>query len=171
MKAKSDLYKLNAVELAPRLLGMKLCRRLDNKIIKLRITETEAYFGEADTACHAHKGKTDRTKTLYEAGGVAYVYLCYGIHNLLNIVSGEKDFPQAVLIRGVEGFDGPGKLTKALKIDRTLNGENLMESERLWLEDDGVHFEYKPAKRVGIDYATLEYRNKLWRFVSCQEGL
>lgn len=168
MKINSDLYRLNAVELAPRLLGVNLCRRLDDKIIKLRITETEAYFGEEDTACHAHKGKTERTRTLYEAGGVAYVYLCYGIHNLLNIVSGEKDFPQAVLIRGVEGFDGPGKLTKALKIDRTLNGENLMASEQLWLEDDGVRFEYKTAKRVGIDYATPEYRDKLWRFVSVE---
>lgn len=165
MRLTPSLYKLSAVELAPRLLGLKLCRRLNDKIIKLRITETEAYFGADDTACHAHRGKTERTKTLYEAGGVAYVYLCYGIHNLLNIVSGEKDFPQAVLIRGVEGFAGPGKLTKALKIDRTLNGENLMTSEQLWLEDDGVHFEYKTAKRVGIDYATPEYRDKLWRFV------
>ena len=168
MRLTSSLHKLNAVELAPRLLGMKLCRRLNDKMIKLRITETEAYFGEEDTACHAHKGKTERTKTLYESGGVAYVYLCYGIHNLLNIVSGEKDFPQAVLIRGVEGFAGPGKLTKALKIDRTLNGENLIASEQLWLEDDGVRFEYIAAKRVGIDYATPEYRDKLWRFVSVE---
>ena len=107
MRINPELYKLNAVELAPKLLGMKLCRQVEDKIIKFRITETEAYFGEDDTACHAHKGKTERTKTLYEQGGVAYVYLCYGIHNLLNVVTGEKNFPQAVLIRGVEGFDGP----------------------------------------------------------------
>ena len=165
MRINPELYKLNAVELAPKLLGMKLCRRIDDKTIKLRITETEAYFGEDDTACHAHKGKTERTKILYEPGGTAYVYLCYGMHNLLNVVSGEKDFPQAVLIRGVEGFAGPGKLTKALNIDRTLNGENLITSQVLWLEDDGFKFEYKTAKRVGIEYATPEYRNKLWRFV------
>ena len=165
MRINPELYKLNALELAPKLLGMKLCRQIDDKTIKLRITETEAYFGEDDTACHAHKGKTERTKILYEPGGTAYVYLCYGMHNLLNVVSGEKDFPQAVLIRGVEGFAGPGKLTKVLSIARTLNGENLITSQVLWLEDDGVKFEYKTAKRVGIEYATPEYRNKLWRFV------
>lgn len=165
MRVNSELYKLNAVELAPRLLGMRLCRQIENEIIKLRITETEAYFGEDDTACHAHKGKTDRTKILYEQGGLAYVYLCYGIHNLLNVVTGEKDFPQAVLIRGVERFDGPGKLTKALNIDRSLNGENLITSTRLWIEDDGCTFKFRTAKRVGIDYATPEYRNKLWRFI------
>lgn len=165
MRINPELYKLNALELGPKLLGMKLCRRFENKIIRLRITETEAYFGEDDTACHAHKGRTERTKILYEPGGVAYVYLCYGIHNLLNVVSGEKDFPQAVLIRGVEGFDGPGKLTKALFIDRALNGENLINSNKLWLEDDGYKFSFKAEKRVGIDYATPEYRDKLWRFI------
>ena len=165
MRVSPKLYELNAVELAPKLLGIKLCRQINDEIIRLRITETEAYFGENDTACHAHKGKTERTKILYEQGGVAYVYLCYGIHNLLNVVTGEKDFPQAVLIRGVEGFDGPGKLTKALKIDRSLNGENLITSKSLWLEDDGCKFDFKTTKRIGIDYATPEYRDKLWRFV------
>lgn len=159
------MYKLDAIELAPLLLGVKLCCNLDGKIVKFRITETEAYFGEDDTACHAYKGKTERTKILYEAGGVAYVYLCYGIHNLLNIVCGEKNFPQAVLIRSVENFNGPGKLTKALNINRTLNGENLISSNRLWLEDDGIRFAYKTDKRIGIDYATPEYRDKLWRFI------
>ena len=165
MRINSELYKLSAVELAPKLLGMKLCRQVGDRIIKLRITETEAYFGENDTACHAHKGKTERTKVLYKQGGVVYVYLCYGIHNLLNIVTGEKGFPQAVLIRGIEGFDGPGKITKALKIDRNLNGEDLIMSSKLWLEDDGCKFKFKATKRIGIDYATQEYIDKLWRFV------
>lgn len=165
MRINSELYKLRATELAPKLLGMMLCRHVDGKIFKLRITETEAYFGEDDTACHAHKGKTERTKIMYEAGGIAYIYLCYGIHNLLNIVCGEKNFPQAVLIRGVEGFDGPGKLTKALKIDKTLNGENLITSKQLWLEDNGAKFKYRTTTRVGINYATPEYRDKLWRFI------
>lgn len=165
MRINPELYKLNALELAPKLLGMKLCRQTENKIIKLRITETEAYLGENDTACHAHKGKTERTKILYKSGGIAYIYLCYGIHNLLNIVTGEENFPQAVLIRGIENFDGPGKLTKALNIDRNLNGENLIMSDKLWLEDDGYSFTFKATKRIGIDYATPEYRDKLWRFV------
>lgn len=92
MRINLDFYTLSAVELAPKFLGMKLCRKIGDKTIKLRITETESYFGESDTACHAHRGKTERTKILYERGGVAYVYLCYGIHNLLNVVAGEKDF-------------------------------------------------------------------------------
>lgn len=166
MRLNSEIYKLDVLELAPKLIGMDLCRKIDAGVIKLKITETEAYRGEEDTACHAHKGKTERTKILYEQGGVAYIYLCYGIHNLLNVVSGEKDFPQAVLIRGVEGFNGPGKLTKALKIDRSLNGENLITSNELWIEDNSSHeFNYKKDKRVGIDYASPEYRDKLWRFI------
>lgn len=154
--------------MAPSLIGKLLCRKIcDNsgeRVIKLRITETECYFGEDDTACHAHKGKTERTKIMYHSGGVAYVYLCYGIHSLLNIVSGPEDFPEAVLIRGVEGYDGPGKLTKALAIDRSLNGEDLIASDRLWIEDDGFSAEFCRAKRIGIDYATEEYRNILWRY-------
>ena len=102
---------------------------------------------------------------MYHQGGVAYVYLCYGIHSLLNVVSGPENFPEAVLIRGVEGYEGPGKLTKALKIDRSLNGEDLIVSENLWIEDDGYKAEYKTDKRVGIDYATEEYKNILWRYI------
>ncbi|MEG0754430.1 MAG: DNA-3-methyladenine glycosylase, partial [Angelakisella sp.] len=124
----------------------------------------ECYCGECDTACHAHKGKTERTKVIYREGGCAYIYLCYGIHNLLNVVSGEEDFPEAVLIRGVEGFYGPGRLTKTLAIDRTLNGEDLVTSKQLWLEEDGTFPEYEAATRIGIEYATEEYREKLWRF-------
>ena len=154
--------------MAPSLIGKLLCRKLcengEEQVIKLRITETECHFGEEDTACHAHKGKTERTKIMYHSGGVTYVYLCYGIHSLLNIVSGSEDFPEAVLIRGVEGYNGPGKLTKVLSIDRSLNGEDLIASDKLWLEDDGYTAEYISGKRIGIDYATEEYRNILWRY-------
>lgn len=165
MRLTEDFYKQHATELAPLLLGKLICCQIGNKVIKCRITETECYFGENDTACHAHKGKTERTKIMYERGGKAYVYLCYGIHSLFNVVTGEKDFPEAVLIRGVEGFTGPGKLTKHLQIDCRLNGENLITSDKLWLEDDGFEVKYKADKRVGIDYATEEYRNILWRFI------
>lgn len=159
------IYQLRATELAPLLIGKVLCRKIGDEIIKLHITETECYFGENDTACHASKGKTKRTEVLYEEGGIAYVYLCYGIHSLLNVVSGIKDFPEAVLIRGIEGFDGPGKLTKALKIDRSFNRENLVLSNQLWIEDDGTVFPYIKTKRIGVDYATPEYRDILWRYV------
>ena len=83
---------------------------------------------------------------------------------MLNIVSGPEGFPEAVLIRGVDGFNGPGKLTKALKIDKSLNGTSLVDSDELWLEDDGCKVSYKTGKRIGIDYATEEYRNIHWRF-------
>lgn len=158
------LYQMSADKLAPLLLGMYLCRNIDGETIRLEITETEAYCGETDTACHAHKGKTPRTKVMYEDGGKAYVYLCYGIHNLLNIVCEKEGIPHAVLIRGVEGFDGPGKLTKALHIDRNLNGEDFISSKELWLEEKTNQYHYSASKRIGIDYADEKDRNKLWRF-------
>lgn len=154
--------------MAPSLIGKLLCRKIcdenGERIIKFRITETECYFGEEDTACHAHKGKTERTKTMYRRGGIAYVYLCYGMHSMLNVVSGPEGYPEAVLIRGVEEYNGPGRLTKALKIDRSLNGEDLVLSRELWIEDDGYCSEYVAGKRIGIDYATEEYRSILWRY-------
>ncbi len=154
-----------AKKLAPYLLGKLLCRKAFGYILKYRITETECYCGEEDTACHAHKGKTDRTKVLYERGGTSYVYLCYGIHSLFNVVSGVEGHPEAVLIRGVEGFDGPGKLTKAMKIDKALNGVDMTVSDELWIEDDGYKCKYVRDKRVGIDYATPKYRDILWRYI------
>lgn len=168
MEAKrlmEGFYQQPATVVAPLLLGKILCRKINGVEYKYRITETECYFGEEDTACHASKGKTERTKVLYEKGGIAYVYLCYGIHNLLNVVTGVEGHPEAVLIRGVEGYNGPGKLTKAMQIDRSFNGVDLCRSEELWIEDDGYEGNYKSDKRVGIDYATPEYRDILWRYL------
>ena len=91
-RVPAGFYSLRATELAPALLGKLLCRKTENGIIKLRITETECYYGESDSACHASRGKTERTKILYLPGGYAYIYLCYGMHNLFNIVSGLTDF-------------------------------------------------------------------------------
>lgn len=160
-----DYFKLPATELAPLLLGKLLCVSKDGVVSVIRITETEAYFGEEDTACHAHKGRTPRTEILYSAGGRVYVYLCYGIHSLMNIISGEEGHPEGVLIRGVEGYNGPGKLTKHLGIDRTFNNMNVIDSDVIWISDDG----YVPKKiltsaRIGIDYASEEFRYKPWRF-------
>jgi DNA-3-methyladenine glycosylase len=159
-----EFFTQSAIELAPALLGKYLCRKIDGEtIIRARITETEAYYGTDDTACHACKGKTERNRVMWEDGGFAYVYLCYGIHNMLNIVSGKNGFPEAVLIRGIEGFEGPGKLTKFLQITRNLNYENLLNSSDLWLED-GERFEFETSKRIGIDYADEKDKNKLWRW-------
>ncbi|MBQ7355388.1 MAG: DNA-3-methyladenine glycosylase, partial [Clostridia bacterium] len=93
----SSLFNLSADLLAPLLIGKLLCRRTNSGILRHRITETECYLGEDDSACHAHRGKTLRNAPLYMSGGHSYVYLCYGIHNLLNVVSGPKDHPEAVL--------------------------------------------------------------------------
>ena len=162
-----DLFKKSATEVAPRLVGMLLCRRLaDGSVIKARITETECYYGEEDTACHAHKGRTARTDVMYLEGGRAYVYLCYGIHSLINIVSGEENSPEAVLIRGVGGANGPGKASKLLKIDTSLTGYDLTLGNEVWLENDGLTVEHEVAPRVGIDYASEKDRNRLWRFIS-----
>lgn len=159
------IYQMSADKLAPELLGVYLCRNINGKISRYEITETEAYCGESDTACHAHKGKTPRTKIMYESGGKAYIYLCYGIHNLLNIVCGKENNPHAVLIRGIKGFNGPGKLTKALNIDRSLNGENLILSKKLWLEEKTTCYKFNVSKRIGIDYADENDKNRLWRFI------
>lgn len=164
-RLKKDFYLRPATELSVLLLGKLLVRKTEQGVIKARITETECYFGEEDTACHAHRGKTDRTRILYEEGGLAYVYLCYGIHSLLNVVSGDKGHPEAVLIRAVDGYNGPGKLTKALSITREQNYTDLCTSDELWIEDDGlVPTEIQRSKRVGIDYATREYQDVLWNF-------
>ena len=161
-----DYFAKDAKALAPDLVGKLLCRRTDEGVIKARITETECYFGEEDTACHAHKGKTERTKPMYESGGITYVYLCYGIHSLLNIVTGEKNHPEAVLIRGVDRACGPGKLTKLLKISVKDNFLPLSEESGIWIEDDGIK---KPklerTSRIGIDYASKRDRERKWRFI------
>ena len=157
-----------ATELAPDLIGKILCRKTDDGIIRARITETECYFGEEDTACHASKGKTERTKTMYHSGGITYVYLCYGIHSLLNLVTGPKDHPEAVLIRGVENAKGPGRVTKFLHITTKDNAIPLYQDSGIWVEDDGTKIECICTPRVGIDYAAAEDRERLWRFVATE---
>lgn len=161
-----DFYIKDVLEVAPLLIGKLLVRKFDNgEIIKCRITETEAYRGEEDSACHARFGLTKRTKVLYGEGGHTYVYLCYGIHHLLNVVTGRNDIPQAVLIRGIESYDGPGKLTKFLNITNELNNIDLCNSVKLWIEDDGKRFNYNKTKIIGINYATEPYKSIEWRYV------
>ena len=158
-------YRTHADILAPALLGKLLCRSVGDTVRRARITETECYMGEDDTACHASRGRTARTDVLYRTGGTIYVYLCYGIHEMLNVVAGAEEFPEAVLIRGVEGVSGPGRVTKSLFIDRALNGGDLCESDALWIEDDGYIPAYHTAPRVGIGYAAPADRERHWRFI------
>lgn len=161
-----DFYLQDALEVAPLLIGKILVRKLDDgTILRQRITETEIYRGEEDTACHARFGKTKRSEPLYKQGGITYVYLCYGVHYLLNVVTGNKEEPQAILIRTTEDYNGPGKLTKALKINKEFNEIDLTTSTQLWIEDDHKLVSYTTNKRVGIDYATDYYKNINWRFI------
>ena len=170
VRLDKEFYSRPATELAPVICGKILCvRQPDGSIKKGRITETECYFGQEDTDCHAHAGRTKRKETLYAAGGTAYVYLCYGIHELFNIVTGEKDHPEAVLLRGIEGHPGPGRASKALGITRALNGVSRVDSDDLWLEDDGYRPALSSGKRIGIGYASEEDRNRMWRFFDTVE--
>ena len=161
-----EFFTRPATQLAPLLLGKWLCRRRGDEVLRRRITETECYFGEEDTACHAHKGRTPRTDTLYQKGGVSYVYLCYGIHSLLNVVTGAENHPEAVLIRGIEGASGPGRVTKALGITCADNRLPLTCESGIWLEDDGTPTPaFASLPRVGIDYAAKEDRERPWRYL------
>ncbi|MBQ3098393.1 MAG: DNA-3-methyladenine glycosylase [Kiritimatiellae bacterium] len=163
-------YAVDAVTAAKMLVGAWLCRRMDDGgVVRRRITETEAYCGEEDTACHAHKGRTARTDVMYSAGGCAYVYLCYGMHEMLNVVTGAEGRPEAVLIRGVEGAEGPGRLTKFLKIDRSHNREDLVSSNRLWIEADGTKVKFTSSPRIGIAYASKRDQKRKWRFTICRK--
>ncbi len=160
-----NILRSEAPEAAEALVGKILVRRFpDGRELRARITETEAYYTEADTACHAHKGRTKRTEVLYRPAGTVYVYLCYGMHWMLNLVTGAEDSPQAVLIRGVEGVSGPGRVTKYLGIDKSLN--DTMLGDALRLEEDGYTPAVEKLPRVGIGYASPEDQARLWRFLA-----
>ena len=161
-----DFFERPAYEVAPLLIGKILCRRKGGDIKRVRITETECYYGFDDTASHAHKGMTERNSVMFDEGGKTYIYLCYGIHNMLNITTGKADHPEAVLIRGVEGAQGPGRVTKHLDIGRELNKTPVCDPHgEIWFEDDGYVPNITTSKRIGIDYAEQKDRDIPWRFL------
>ena len=135
---------------------------------RARIIETEAYDGFEDKASHAHKGATTRNVVMFGPPGRSYIYLCYGVHWLLNITTREKGYPAAVLLRGVEGVSGPGRLTKHFQLDSQFNNQLLTRVNGLWVEDDGFDVSsgaMKATPRVGVDYAGPEWSKMPWRFV------
>lgn len=177
MKLSPDYYlNEDVIGLAKDLLGKVLYTQIDGKISAGIIVETEAYFGVKDKASHAHGGRrTARTETMFAQGGIAYVYLCYGMHNLFNVVTSAKDNPNAVLIRAIEpliGIEfieerrkmnrsksaisaGPGSAAKALGIDKTFNTKNL-NGDEIWIEDHKINFlsnQIAAMPRVGVAYA------------------
>ncbi|MFW5874327.1 MAG: DNA-3-methyladenine glycosylase [Verrucomicrobiota bacterium] len=161
-------FDRETVTVARELLGKRLCRRLaSGKILRARITETEAYDGFEDKASHAHRGATTRNVVMFGPPGRAYVYLCYGVHWLLNLTTREEGYPAAVLIRGVEGAEGPGRLTRRMQIDGAVNRQLLSRVNGLWVEDaeavDPCRIEAGP--RVGVDYAGEAWASMPWRFV------
>jgi DNA-3-methyladenine glycosylase len=155
------------VRLARWLLGKALVRTRRGRKESFLITEVEAYDSERDLACHASKGRTSRTETLYMAGGVWYVYFVYGMHHMLNLVTGPEGYPAAVLIRGLESISGPGRITRALGIDRRLNRLAADKSSGLHLEDIGYDVPrrfVRSSPRIGVDYAGPLWSGKKWRF-------
>lgn len=165
MKLDSKFFKRDASIVAEELIGKLLVRKCLDGIKKYRITEIEIYKGEEDSASHARFGKTNRNYVMYKNGGYIYIYMCYGLHYMLNIVTGLENEPQAILIRGIEGFNGPAKLTKELIIDKKFNDTFIDNSEDLWFEDDGYKAKYKKEKRIGIEYAKEPYKSKKWRYI------
>jgi len=158
------------------MLGKYLMRRIDGKTIAILITEVEAYDGQKDLACHAHRGETPRNKVMFGPAGRWYVYFTYGMHWMLNIVTGPERYPAAVLIRGgyIKNSDGtwtrmsgPARLTKFLQIDKTLYATPANKKSGLWIEDRGYSVAKKniiTSKRVGVDYAGSLWAGKLWNF-------
>jgi DNA-3-methyladenine glycosylase len=158
------------VTIARSLIGKYLVRSIDGRMLAGKIVEVEAYVGPQDKACHASKGRTPRTEVLFGPPGVAYVYLIYGMYHCLNVVTEREEFPSAILIRAIEIdgelIDGPGRLCRALQIDRRLNRVDLTTGESLWFEDRGILVERGDVGaylRVGVDYAG-EWAKKPWRF-------
>ena len=178
-------YNRPTLEVARDLLGKKLFRRQDGVELSGIIVETEAYCGESDSACHAHRGQTLRNAVMFGPPGFAYVYFTYGMHYLLNLVTEEEGHPCAVLLRAIQPLsglaemskrrkrqgkeltNGPAKLCQALGIDKSFNGWDLTKGSQLWVED------YQMAgsrailstPRIGIDYARKKDREALWRFL------
>ncbi|MBE2216011.1 MAG: DNA-3-methyladenine glycosylase [Opitutaceae bacterium] len=154
--------------IARRLLGCRLVVGGSEGRRALRITEVEAYCGPHDRASHASRGRTPRNAVMFGPAGFWYVYLCYGVHEMLNLVTGPADYPAAVLIRGVEGIEGPGRLTRALRIDRRFNHLPATRTTGLWIEERDVPVEsgdVAATPRIGVDYAGPEWSGKPWRFV------
>ncbi len=180
-----DFYLQSADFVAEQLLGCRLIRILtDGTILSGIICETEAYMGEADSACHTSVGKTPRNRIMFEQGGVAYVYFVYGLHNMLNVVTDDVEKGCAVLIRGVcpeKGgnvmlinrggriplSEGPARLTQAFQITREHNGLDLVTSEELFIAPGEIpeKSDIIRTPRIGIDYASSEDKTALLRFV------
>ena len=165
------------VAVAKDLIGKYIVRQWHGKPVALMIAETEAYDGPNDMASHTSRGKTERTEIMFGEAGQFYVYFVYGMHWLVNVVTGPKNYPAAVLLRAGSYYDpktkreiainGPARFAKLLNISKTQNGKRADKKTGVWFEDRGIKI--KPSqimaeKRIGVDYAGSVWANKLYRF-------
>lgn len=169
-------FNRSTLTVARSLVGKYLVRENGRGRMTGKIIEVEAYVGPEDKACHASKGRTTRTEVLFGPPGMSYVYLIYGMYHMLNVVTERREFPAAVLIRAIEVdgelIDGPGKLCRALEIDRSLNRLDLTRGQSLWFEDRGARVSSEQVgtfPRIGVDYAGI-WAKKPWRFRLCGDG-
>ena len=164
-RLKRTFFQRDIKVAADELIGKFIVRNFEGgKTEAFRITEIEMYVGAEDLACHAAKGRTKRTEVMYQNGGLVYVYLIYGMYWMFNIVCGPKEKPQAILVRAVGKVNGPGKLGRKLKLDKSFYGEDLEQSNRIWIEDDGKRYNYTKHRRINIDYAGDVWKNKMYRY-------
>jgi DNA-3-methyladenine glycosylase len=176
MRPGREFFERPAPQAARDLIGKFIIRRYRGRLITSMITETEAYRGPADRASRAFGGRrTKSLEPLYKPGGSLYVYMVYGMHWLLNIKAASPDKPEAILIRSVLSettstpivVEGPGKVSRFLKVDGRLNGVDATSSDKIWIEDRGVQIPRGlviKGPRVGIDYAGSHWAAKPWRF-------
>ena len=164
----TGFFERPGIIIARDIIGKYLVCSGKNGVVSRMITEVEVYDGPCDKASHAYRGRTARTEIMFGPAGHWYVYLCYGVYHMLNVVTGVEGYPAAVLIRGVEGYDGPGKLTRGLGITKEQYNTKLATTKTgLWIEDRGMVMPksaIQQTPRIGIPYAE-EWRNKPWRFV------
>lgn len=176
-KLPRSYFRRPATELARALIGKILVRRMRGKALRARVVETEAYLGPHDLASHAAKGRTRRTEALFGPAGRAYVYLIYGMYQMLNVVAGRVGEAQAVLIRAAKPLDGwkadlsgPGRLTRAFQVTRSEHALDLAGDQLYFLDDPAYQARVVAAKRVGIDYAG-EWKDAPLRFLEADHDL
>ncbi|OHA88481.1 MAG: hypothetical protein A2653_00535 [Candidatus Zambryskibacteria bacterium RIFCSPHIGHO2_01_FULL_43_25] len=162
-----QFFNRKTLAVARDLLGKYLVRKTGKKIRRYKITEVEGYVGSHDLASHSSKGKTERNEVMFGEAGRFYIYLVYGMYYMLNVVTEKKDYPSAILIRGVEGLSGPGVITRELKINKKFNGKSASRKTRLWFEDGGKinPRKIKKTPRIGVHYAGPVWSKKPYRFI------
>lgn len=164
-----SFFNRPAAQVARELIGKTIVRRQYGAELRFVVTETEAYEGQHDLACHSSKGRTARTEVMFGRAGRFYIYRIYGLHWMLNVVTGEVDEGAAVLIRGVENVTGPGRVAAMLGVDSTFYGQIASPATGLWFENaaiDASKVRITRTPRIGIDYAGPIWAEKKLRFVA-----